>query len=128
MRLLLDTNILLWALSEPKRLSAKAKAELEHRSNDILFSAASIWELAIKAGKHKGVLPLDAQEVFAIALETGFQELAVTSAVARHVANLPPLHRDPFDRLLIAQAMAEPAVLLTSDAKLQPYSELVRLI
>jgi len=128
MRLLLDSNVLMWALAEPHRLSVKIRADLEDRGNEILFSAASVWEIAIKAAAKPGSVPLDAQEVFAFALETGFKELPVRAAVARHVANLPLLHRDPFDRILVAQAMAEPAILLTSDAKLQAYSELVRLV
>ncbi len=128
MRLLLDTNILIWFLAEPQRLSRTAFADIEDRGNEILFSAASIWEIAIKVTKKPGSFPLDAEEVFAIALETGFRELPVRAAVARHVANLPPHHNDLFDRILIAQAMTEPAILYTADAQLAVYSELVRVI
>jgi PIN domain nuclease of toxin-antitoxin system len=128
MRLLLDSHVLMWALAEPHRLSAEVRADLENRGNEILFSAASIWELAIKSGKKPGSLPLDAQEVFATALQTGFRELHVTATVAQHVANLPPHHGDPFDRLLIAQAIAERAFFYTADAQLEAYSDLVRLI
>lgn len=128
MRLLLDTNVLLWSLAEPERLSAPVRDDIEDRGNEILFSAASIWELAIKDSTKRGRLPLNAEEVFAYALETGFRELPVTAVTARHVANLPLHHRDPFDRLLIAQAMSEPAILYTADAQLEAYSELVRLV
>jgi PIN domain nuclease of toxin-antitoxin system len=128
MRLLLDTHILLWFLAEPKRLSKAVIADIEDPSNEILFSAASIWELAIKASTKKSALPLDGEEVFAIALETGFRELPVRAAVARHVANLPFHHRDPFDRLLVAQAISEPAILYTDDAVLEAYSELVKRV
>lgn len=128
MRLLLDTHILLWSLGEPHKLSAKVRDEIADRNNEILFSAASIWELAIKDSLKRESLALNAEETFAYALETGFRELPVTAAVARHVANLPRLHGDPFDRLLVVQAMAEPAILLTVDAELEAYSELVRRV
>ncbi len=128
MRLLLDSNVLMWALAEPHRLSAAIRGDLEDRNNEILFSAASIWEFAIKSAAKPGSLPFNAGEVFALALETGFRELPVTGAVARHVANLPLHHRDPFDRILIAQALCEPAILYTSDAQLKVYSDLVRRI
>lgn len=128
MRLLLDSNVLIWALAEPHRLRAEIKADLQDRGNEILFSAVSIWEIAIKASKKPGSLPLDAEEVFAIALETGFRELPLRAAVARHVANLPPHHSDPFDRVLIAQAISEPVILYTADAQLAVYSDLVRVI
>ncbi len=128
MRLLLDSNVLMWALAEPHRLNAKVRGDLEDRDNEVLFSAASIWEFAIKSAARPGSLPRNAEEIFAIALETGFRELQVTGAVARHVANLPLHHRDPFDRILIAQAMCEPAILYTSDAQLEIYSDLVRRV
>lgn len=128
MRILLDSNILLWFLDEPTRLKKTVFADIEDRNNEILFSAASIWEFAIKIGAKPGSLPIDAEEIFATALLTGFRELPVTGAVARHVAKLPLDHRDPFDRILVAQAMSEPALLYTSDRQLVPYSELVRLV
>ena len=128
MRLLLDSNVLIWFLAEPQRLSRSVFADIENPDNEVMFSAASIWELAVKSGKKPGSLPLDAHEVLAIALQTGFRELPVTAAVAQHVTNLPPHHGDPFDRLLIAQAMAERALFYTADAQLEAYSDLVRLI
>jgi PIN domain nuclease of toxin-antitoxin system len=128
MKLLLDSNILLWSMTDPGRLSAQVRADLEDRGQEILFSAASIWEFAIKGSKWPGALPIDAQEIFATALLTGFRELPVSGAVARHVATLPLLHRDPFDRILVAQAISEPAFLYTADAQLAPYSDLVRLM
>jgi PIN domain nuclease of toxin-antitoxin system len=128
MRVLLDTHILLWALVEPDKLSQAARARIEDSESEILFSAASIWEIAIKISL--GRLPAQARpDVIAhAAAESGFVELPVRSEAAAIVADLPPHHRDPFDRLLIAQAMAEPAVLCTVDTKLTRYSNLVKII
>lgn len=128
MRLLLDTHLLLWALAEPSRLDTKTKAALEDPSNEVLFSAASLWEIAIKAGLGRADFNVDPQQVLQAALETGFVELPVFSTAAVLVAKLPPHHRDPFDRLLIAQAVSEPARFYTADPLLPPYSELVTLV
>jgi len=128
MRLLLDTHILLWALVEPDRLGAEARAMIEDPDNEVLFSAASIWEVAIKAGLGRPDFPFDPHEVARGAVEAGFTELPVRADAAAQVASLPPHHRDPFDRLLVAQAMAGPLRLLTADPLLPPYSELVTLL
>ena len=128
MRILLDTHILLWALTEPDRLGQRVRAEIEYQANDVLFSAASIWEIAIKSRLGRIDFPVRPDEIAATARESGFVELPVTSAAAALVATLAQHHRDPFDHLLIAQAMNEPARLLTADAVLVPYSELVTLI
>ncbi|WP_160000512.1 type II toxin-antitoxin system VapC family toxin [Roseomonas sp. 18066] len=128
MRLLLDTHLLIWALAEPARLDAATRAVLEDAGNEVLFSAASLWEIAIKAGLGRPDFAVDPGQVLAAALETGFTELPVRAAATLGVARLPPLHRDPFDRLLVAQAMAEPVRLYTADPLLPPYSELVTLV
>ena len=128
MRLLLDTHLLLWALAEPDRLNATTKAVLEDASNEVLFSAASVWEIAIKAGLGRSDLAFDPQQIVRAALDTGFVELPVRSEAAALVAKLQPHHRDPFDRLLIAQAMSEPVRFYTADPLLPPYSELVTLV
>ena len=128
MRLLLDTRLLLWALAEPDRLDASTKAVLEDASNEVLFSAASIWEIALKAGLGRSDFAFDPQQIFGAALDTGFVELPVRSEAAALVAKLQPHHRDPFDRLLIAQAMSEPVRFYTADPLLPPYSELVTLV
>jgi PIN domain nuclease of toxin-antitoxin system len=128
MRILLDTQILLWLLITPERVSPSVIAEVENTENDVLFSAVSIWEIAIKSALGRDRLPADAEETLAHAVMTGFRELPVTGALARHVANLPLHHRDPFDRLLVAQAICEPAILYTVDAQLRAYSELVRVV
>jgi PIN domain nuclease of toxin-antitoxin system len=128
MRLLLDTHLLLWALAEPERLDAATRAVLEDAGNEVLFSAASLWEIAIKSALGRPDFICDPQQVLRAALDTGFVELPVQAAAAVLVAGLPPHHRDPFDRLLVAQAISEPVRLYTADAALPVYSELVTLV
>lgn len=128
MRLLLDTHLLLWALAEPERLDATTRAALEDPDNEVLFSAASLWEIAIKAKLGRPDFTFVPQQILQAALETGFAELPVRSAAAVLVADLPLHHRDPFDRLLVAQAISEPVRLYTADPLLPPYSELVTLV
>ena len=128
MRVLLDTHLLLWALAMPYKLGREARDVLEDPANDILFSAASVWEIAIKVGLGRADFSIRPEAIVGAAQEAGFIERGVSSAVAVRVADLPLHHRDPFDRLLVAQAMAEPAWLYTADSVLQPYSELVHLI
>jgi len=128
MRLLLDTHLLLWALAEPDRLDDVTRSTLEDAGNEVIFSAASLWEIAIKAGLGRPNFVFDPQQILRAALDTGFTELPVHSDAAILVAKLPPYHRDPFDRLLIAQAMSEPMHLYTADPLLPPYSELVTLV
>ena len=128
MRLLLDTHLLLWALTDPGRLGAELVDILEDPNNEVLFSAASIWEIAIKAALKRPDFRMDPVAVTQGALSAGFGELAVTATVAAGVTNLPDHHRDPFDRLLVTQAMAGPMWLYTADRLLAPYTPLVRLI
>ena len=128
MRLLLDTHLLLWALAEPDRLDATTKGVLEDASNEVLFSAASVWEIAIKAGLGRANFAFDPQQIVRAAQDTGFVELPVRSDAAVLVTKLPLHHRDPFDRLLIAQAMSEPVRFYTADPLLLSYSELVTLV
>ncbi|MDB5370661.1 MAG: hypothetical protein JWP20_2219 [Roseomonas sp.] len=128
MRLLLDTHLLLWALATPDRLDATARAALEDPENEVLFSAASLWEIAIKAALGRSDFSCDPQQVLQAALETGFVELPVRAAAAVLAGSLPPHHRDPFDRLLVAQAIREPVRFYTADATLPVYSELVTLV
>jgi PIN domain nuclease of toxin-antitoxin system len=127
MRILLDTHILLWVLSTPERLSGEAIQAI-HEAESVLFSAASIWEIAIKARLGYRDFLVQPLEVLAEALDIGFTELLVTAAVAATVGTLPLSHRDPFDRLLIAQAIAEPAVFFTADRQLAAYSDLVKQV
>jgi PIN domain nuclease of toxin-antitoxin system len=128
MRILLDTHILLWSLAEPHRLDAETRAAIADGADAVLFSAASIWEIAIKSQLGRIDFAVTPTEITRSALETGFLELPIRSRAAARVAELPPLHRDPFDRLLIAQAMSEPALLYTADRQLAAYTELVRRV
>ncbi len=126
--LLLDTNILLCALISPEKLNAEIQAQLTNSENNIYFSAVSIWEIAIKTSLNKADFDFSPQDIHALALQTGFTELPMESSHTFAVSSLPWHHRDPFDRLLIAQALAMPAYLLTSDAQLKAYSELVQIV
>jgi PIN domain nuclease of toxin-antitoxin system len=127
-RILLDTHILIWALIEPERLAPVVRSELEDPSHDVIFSVASVWEIAIKAGLGKSDFRVAPLEIVEAARDSGFVELPIGVRAALRVQTLPHHHRDPFDRLLVAQAMCEPAVLYTADPQLAPYSELVELI
>lgn len=128
MRLLLDTHVLLWALVAPKQLAKKARKAIENPDNEVMFSAASIWEIAIKSSLRRSDFTVTPEEILAAAIESGLTELPVRSTAAIHVARLPVHHRDPFDRLLIAQAVTEPAILYTADPQLEIYSQLVHRI
>ena len=128
MRLLLDTHILIWALGEPKRLPKEVRAALESPANEVLFSAASIWEIAIKAQIGRANFKVAPAEIAQAAVDSGFVELPVRAVHGARVSSLPLHHRDPFDRLLVAQAMTEPCRLVTADAILGSYSELVVIV
>lgn len=128
MQLLLDTHVLLWTLDTPERLTDGLRVRLENPANAVYFSAASIWEIAIKSALGKANFRYSPEEIAKAAVTVGFIELAITSEHAARVARLPHHHADPFDRLLVAQALTLPAHLITSDAALVPYSELVELI
>jgi PIN domain nuclease of toxin-antitoxin system len=128
MRVLLDTHVLLWALAEPRRLDAETRAMIESGDTEMLFSAASIWEIAIKSSLGRAGFDFDPDEIARAALETGFIELPVHWNAAALVRQLPLLHRDPFDRVLVAQAIIEPATLYTTDPQLVAYSNLVKRI
>ena len=128
MSVLLDTHVLLWALAEPAKLDGETRGTIESGEIDLLFSAASIWEIAIKGGLGRRDFAIDPAEIARAALDTGFSELAVRANAAALVGRLPLLHRDPFDRLLVAQAIVEPATLYTADQQLVGYSDLVKRI
>lgn len=120
--LLLDTHIFLWWLGDDRRLGAGLRARLAAPDSDVLVSAVSIWEMAIKIVIGKLELPgTDPARLDTLISECGFRELAITAAHATAVATLPPLHSDPFDRLLVAQARAERATLVSTDPALVAY-------
>ena len=118
MRLLLDTHALLWALAEPDRLDARAREALQDGRNEVLVSAASIWEIAIKRAAGKLRAPDDLLDVIAA---SGFGTLAITAGHATLAGALPPNHRDPFDRMLVAQAQVESLTIVTRDQRLVAY-------
>ena len=122
---LLDTNILLAALLAPERLPKRVAADLADPNNTVYFSSASIWEVAIKRSLNRTHFDFNPDDIHRVALETGFTELMVKGEHCYPLANLPWHHRDPFDRLLIAQAQSLPAYLLTTDGVLRQYSDLV---
>lgn len=126
MRLLLDTHLLLWWLADDPKLPPRAATLIADSTNAIFASAASVWEAAIKAGL--GRLTVDASELEPAIRASGFQPLPVSLAHAAAVATLPPHHRDPFDRLLVAQSRVEGLVLLTRDGTLAAYGESVRVV
>ncbi len=128
MRILLDTHLVLWTLTADPQLGALAQQLLLDRDNQIYVSAASVWEVAIKHRKHPNVMPMSPDVLVDACVESGFNWLDVSVHHARATTQLPLLHVDPFDRLLVAQAMREPMILLTRDRQIAAYSELVRLV
>lgn len=128
MRLLLDTHLLLWAAGPSPRLSRQARRLIEDPDNELVVSIASLWEIAIKSGLGRPNFRIDAALFRRNLLNNSYQELAVTGEHAVAVANLPPLHRDPFDRLLVAQSLVEGITLLTSDPQVAQYPAPVRRV
>ncbi|MCC2030204.1 type II toxin-antitoxin system VapC family toxin [Microbacterium sp. YMB-B2] len=128
MRLLLDTHLLLWSAYAPGRLRPEATRLISDESNDVLFSAASIWEVAIKAAQGRDDFTADPHVLRRELLENGYDELAITGAHAVATSGLPDIHRDPFDRVLVAQARIEGITLLTSDRSVVAYGAPVRLV
>ncbi len=128
MKLLLDTQLLLWAAGQPERLSETARELLSDPDNELLFSAASLWEIAIKATLGRDDFRVEPRLLRRGLLDNGYVELPVTSQHAVNIDGLPPLHKDPFDRLLLAQALGEGITLLTADAQLARYPGPVRKV
>ncbi len=128
MRILLDTHVLLWSIMQSTRIDGNARTAIESTENEVFFSAANVWEIAIKTQAQRLRLPISPEDLARAARAAGFAELPIDSEAAGRVATLPMHHRDPFDRILIAQAMAMPARLFTVDKKLVPYSDLITLI
>jgi PIN domain nuclease of toxin-antitoxin system len=120
-RVLLDTHLLLWALSQPSKLSAAARKQID--ASEVYASVASIWEIGIKSAL--GKLAANPRDILAGIEPAGFSLLSITGEHAAKVVELPPLHKDPFDRLLVAQSLVEPMLLLTNDAVLRDYGSFV---
>lgn len=128
MRILFDTHLLVWGAQNSPRLPSEVSALMTDPSVKSFFSAASVWELAIKASRKRPGLQIDPVRLRGGLLATGYHELPVDSQHALHVLNLPPIHKDPFDRLLVAQAIVEGLPLLTVDPKVSAYGEPVRRV
>jgi len=126
MKLLLDTHLLLWAAGEPDQLPLAAMTEIENPDNDLVFSAASLWEVAIKRGLGRADFTVDPRLLRRGLLDNGYHELSITSEHAVAVDGLPPIHKDPFDRILIAQSIVEGITLLTVDDLVARYPAPVR--
>lgn len=121
MKLLLDTHLLLWAAGDPGRLSDTASALISAPENELFFSAASLWEIAIKRGLGRSDFKVDARVLRRGLLDNGYSELPIGSEHAVAIDSLPPIHKDPFDRILVAQATVEGITLLTVDALVAQY-------
>ena len=128
MKLLVDTQLLLWAAGQPERLSARARTLLKNPRNQLLFSAASLWEVAIKNTLGREDFRVEPRLLRRGLLDNGYTELPVTSQHAVNIDSLPPVHKDPFDRLLLAQALTEGITLVTGDALLARYPGSVRKV
>jgi PIN domain nuclease of toxin-antitoxin system len=127
-KLLLDTHLLLWAAGQPDQLSGTARQLLEDPRNELLFSSASLWEVAIKRNLGREDFRADPRLLRRGLLDNGYSELPITSEHAVAVDGLPPIHKDPFDRILVAQAMVEGVALLTADPLVAQYPAPVRRV
>ena len=128
MKLLLDTHLLLWALTGDGRLSAEAAALIEDSSNEPAFSVVSLWEVAIKSSLPRQDFPVRAAQLRHHLLEDGYLELPIRADHAIAVSDLPSIHRDPFDRILVAQARVEGWLLLTVDLSIAAYPGPIRKV
>jgi PIN domain nuclease of toxin-antitoxin system len=128
MRLLLDTHLLLWTIAESRRLSSAARALIGKPDNALTFSSVSLWEVAIKAERGHDEFRIDVSSLRRSLFDNEYEELPVTGAHAAALSGLPPIHKDPFDRMLIAQAAVEGLTLLTSDRTVAKYPGPIRLV
>jgi PIN domain nuclease of toxin-antitoxin system len=122
MQLLLDTHLLLWVSEDSPRLSRKARKLVGDTDNDVSFSVASLWEVAIKSMRGRKDFDVNAADLRLTLLENGFRETPILAQHVLYTSRLPAFHKDPFDRLLIAQALEEGLTLLTADAVVASYS------
>lgn len=126
MNLLLDTHILLWAAARPEKLSRKTLRLFGDPDNTLVFSAASLWEIVIKQSLGRDDFDVNARQLRRGLLDNGYNELSVTSIHALALDDLPPLHKDPFDRMLLAQSRVEGFMLLTADKQILQYPGLIQ--
>ncbi|MGB7585735.1 MAG: type II toxin-antitoxin system VapC family toxin [Terriglobales bacterium] len=128
MKFLLDTHLLLWAAGEPERLSKQARKLIDNAENELLFSAASLWEVAIKRRLGREDFNVDARLLRRGLLDNGYGELPIISDHVVATESLPALHKDPFDRILVAQATVEGITLLTMDSLVSEYPGPIRKV
>jgi PIN domain nuclease of toxin-antitoxin system len=128
MKLLLDTHLLLWAAGQPARLSRAARALLDDPQNELFFSSASLWEVSIKRGLGRNDFRVDPRLLRRGLLDNGYSELPITSEHAVSIDSLPSIHKDPFDRILVAQSIVEGITLLTADPVVAQYSGPIRKV
>ena len=128
MKLLLDTHLLLWAAGQPNRLSANAGKLIDNPENELLFSAASLWEVAIKRGLGRTDFQVDPRLLRRGLLDNGYGELPIVSDHVVAIESLPAIHKDPFDRILVAQATVEGITLLTTDSLVGQYPGPIRTV
>ena len=128
MKFLLDTHILIWAAIAPHKISSELSSLLSDPSNHLYFSSASIWEISIKESMGKKDFKVSTKKLHEGLVENGYKEIKVSDLHAMEVIKLPFIHRDPFDRILVATAIWENMPLLTNDSTLSPYHSLVRVL
>lgn len=128
MKLLLDTHLLLWAAGQPDRLSKAARDLIDEKGSELIFSTASLWEIVIKRSLGREDFKVDARLLRRGLLDNAYDELPVASEHVLAIDTLPPLHKDPFDRILIAQALVEGIILLTTDELVARYPAPVRAV
>jgi PIN domain nuclease of toxin-antitoxin system len=127
-RFLVDTQLLLWSASGSRRLPAAVGRLFRDGRHEFHFSAASLWEVAVKASLGRADFSVEARQLREVLVGNGFHELPITGAHAVAVSGLPDLHADPFDRLLVAQAQVEPMVLVTADQRLARYPGTIEVV
>jgi PIN domain nuclease of toxin-antitoxin system len=128
MRLLLDTQIALWGLTNDRRLTPKAQKLILEPENDIFISVASLWEISIKYSFGRGDMPVSGSRAYELFMAAGYQILVLQASHAIAVVSLPSIHNDPFDRMLVAQALSEPMRLVTHDRTVAGYNDSVIFI
>lgn len=128
MQILLDTHVVLWALTDDSALSAEARSILSDERNVVWVSAVSIWEISIKRSLRRGDMPVSGKDALGYCRTAGYRWLDIRPEHAAAVEDLPPIHADPFDRLLVAQALTEPMKLVTHDAVVARYHPDILLV
>ena len=127
-RFLVDTQLLLWNVSGSRKLPSRVARLLRDGRHQFFYSAASLWEIAIKAARGREDFVVDVAEIRDVLEDNGFHELAITSEHTVALSKLPPIHGDPFDRMLVAQGLAEPMALITSDERLAAYPGTIEVV